>query len=120
MVCWESVEVFRKKVEQAAELSNEPHPWADHDFALAPKDPTWLRHEMITAEDIETGKIIGFCEIAMLICPSEDEGSSLDFAYGDDYEDESIATTKSTTGMSRANSTVMLPRSLTGSSTPDR
>ena len=85
---------FRRNIQQAAELSSEPHPWENHNFALAPKDPCWLRHEMISAQDITTGEIIGFCEIAMLLCPSlsspPEDDSSIDFQYGDDHEDEDV------------------------------
>lgn len=86
---------FRNKVEQAVELTSEPTPWEHHNFALAPDDPCWLRHEMITAEDIQTNTIVGFCEIATLLCPpltqpKNADGSSLDHTYGDDYNESEI------------------------------
>jgi len=87
-----SQESFRKRIQQAAEVSTEPHPWGNHDFELAPTDPRWLRHEMITAQDVESGEIIGFCEIAMLLCPpptvasAEDNyNNNMDFTDGDNY-----------------------------------
>lgn len=93
---------FRRNIEQAAELTSEPSPWSNYNFEVAPKDPSWLKHEMISAQDIATGDIIGFCEIAMLSRPSSSSSSSfqttissppendnnIDFQYGDDYDDE--------------------------------
>jgi len=67
---WSTKHSFRRKIKQAAEVSNEPHPWQHHNFdVVPPNDSCWLRHEMISAQDITTGNIIGFCEIAMLHCP---------------------------------------------------
>ena len=87
---WVRSDSFRHKIEQAAELSSEPHPWEHHDFNYAPEDPYWLRHEMILAQDIVTGEIIGFCEIAMLLSPpskasQDDDGNNIDFPYAEDY-----------------------------------
>ena len=85
---WFQSDSFRSKIEQAAELSSEPHPWEHHDFNYAPEDPYWLRHEMILAQDIVTGEIIGFCEIAMLLSPpkaSKDNDNNIDFPYADDH-----------------------------------
>ena len=62
---------FRSKLEKAAQESDEPHVWRDHNFALAPRDPSWLQHKMMTAEDSKSGEIIGFCEVAMMAAPSE-------------------------------------------------
>jgi ribosomal protein S18 acetylase RimI-like enzyme len=64
---------FRNKMRKAATTSTEPHIWNDHNFACAPESPCWLQHKMITAEDSESGEIVGFCEVAMLSEPSEDE-----------------------------------------------
>lgn len=81
---------FRIKVQQAAEQSNEPHPWEYHNFAMIPENPHWLRHAALAAENIDSGELIGFCEIAMLLCPTgkqtEDDGLKLD--YADDYEED--------------------------------
>lgn len=64
-----SHDVFRRKLEKAASQAKEPHIWKDCDFAVAPRDPKALQHAMITAEDITTGSIVGFCEVAMLALP---------------------------------------------------
>jgi ribosomal protein S18 acetylase RimI-like enzyme len=64
---------FRNKMKKAAHTSTEPHIWNHHNFACAPGSPCWLQHKMITAEDAESGEIVGFCEVAMLSEPSEDE-----------------------------------------------
>jgi ribosomal protein S18 acetylase RimI-like enzyme len=76
---------FRNKVKQAAELATEPHPWERHNFAMEPEDPAWLRHEMITAECTKYGQIVGFCEIAMLLCPPSAPRSGEDNDYDYDY-----------------------------------
>lgn len=64
---------FRNKVRHAALQTSEPTPWEHHNFALAPEDPGWLRHEMIKAEDVDTGSVVGFVEIATLRCPAFDQ-----------------------------------------------
>ena len=66
---WSS-ERFRRTMERAAKLSNEPHIWTYHNFACAPKTMECLQHKMLTAEDLQTGELLGFCEIAMLLHPS--------------------------------------------------
>lgn len=80
---WSNSDSFRKKIEQAAKLSNEPHIWKDHNFAYAPGCVRWLQHKMLTAVDANSGEIVGFCEVAMLSRPSAfDEECEID---GDDY-----------------------------------
>lgn len=71
-----SNERFRRTMERAAKLSNEPHRWNDHNFACAPKTMECLQHKMLTAEDAQTGELLGFCEIAMLLHPSSQTSSS--------------------------------------------
>jgi ribosomal protein S18 acetylase RimI-like enzyme len=88
-----SQDSFRNKVKQAAALATEPHPWERHNFAMAPVDPAWLRHEMITAECTKTGQIVAFCEIAMLLCPPllvsrTPKDNSIDYGYGDEGDEE--------------------------------
>ena len=61
---------FRTRLEKAATLAKEPHVWKEQSFDAFPQDFNSLRHAMITAEDRATGRIIGFCEIAMLKLPS--------------------------------------------------
>jgi ribosomal protein S18 acetylase RimI-like enzyme len=67
---------FRNKMEKAARLSTEPHIWSGHNFAYAPESACWLQHKLMTAEDLESGEIVGFCEIAMLSQPSDDENEN--------------------------------------------
>ncbi len=64
---------FRRKVEKAATLAKEPHVLRSSDFCIPPDDPKALHHAMITAEDVTTGTIVGFCEIAMLAHPSSSQ-----------------------------------------------
>ena len=76
---------FRNKIEKAALTSTEPHAWKgkNYNFACAPESHCWLQHKMMTAENPETGEILGFCELAMLSLPSEDgriDDCSLDVA----------------------------------------
>jgi ribosomal protein S18 acetylase RimI-like enzyme len=66
---WSS-EIFRNKLEKACKLSNEPHSWKGYNFACAPPRTDKLFHKMMTAENIATGEIIGFCELAMLYQPT--------------------------------------------------
>lgn len=68
-----SHDAFRRKLKKAATLAKEPHLWKQCDFSVAPQDPNTLRHAMITAEDVITGSIVGFCEIAMLALPSSSQ-----------------------------------------------
>jgi len=87
---WSNNDSFRKKIELAANLSNEPHIWKCHNFACAPGNGRWLQHKMLTAVDATSGDIVGFCEIAMISKPSslsssstifqEDENDSMDYA----------------------------------------
>lgn len=83
---WNS-EKFRTNVEKAALLSNEPHVWKEHNFACAPQSFDWLFHKMITAENVVTGEVVGFGEIAMLSQPSE-EGTTMDISIIQEHEEE--------------------------------
>ncbi|KAG7353043.1 acyl-CoA N-acyltransferase [Nitzschia inconspicua] len=65
---WSS-EIFRNKLEKACKLSDEPHSWKNYNFACAPESMEQLFHKMLTAENVATGEIIGFCEVAMLSQP---------------------------------------------------
>jgi len=77
-------EKLRTNIEKAALLSNnEPHVWKDHNFVCAPQSSDWLFHKMITAENVVTGEVVGFGEIAMLSQPSE-EGSTMDISIRQD------------------------------------
>ena len=80
---------FRTSIEKAALLSNEPHIWKNHNFMCAPQNFDWLYHKMITAENTITGEIIGFCEIAMLSKPlQDDDDGTMDGLTIQDVEDE--------------------------------
>jgi ribosomal protein S18 acetylase RimI-like enzyme len=72
-----SNDTFRNKVEKAAKESTEPHIWGGHNFALVPTDSCWLQHKMLTAQDTLSGEILGFCEVAMLSVPSDEEECSI-------------------------------------------
>ena len=65
---------LRQSIERAAKASPEPHAWRGHNFETAPLESCWLQHKMFTAEDAETGKIIGYCEVAMLSSPKVSVG----------------------------------------------
>mmetsp|Transcript_34030 Transcript_34030/g.38048 ORF Transcript_34030/g.38048 Transcript_34030/m.38048 type:complete len:326 (-) Transcript_34030:2566-3543(-) len=80
-------EKFRTNIEKAALLSNEPHVWKEHNFVCAPQSFDWLFHKMITAENVVTGEVVGFGEIAMLTQPSE-EGSTMDISIRQDDKEE--------------------------------
>ena len=76
---WSNNDAFRKRIEQAAKLSAEPHIWKNHNFACAPGCARWLQHKMLTAVDAHSGEIVGFCEVAMLSKPSSfDEECEID------------------------------------------
>lgn len=80
---------FRSNVVKAASLSNEPHIWKDHNFVCAPQSFNWLFHKMITAENVLTGEIVGFCEIAMLSQPLDgDSFDSNTYKTGSSFFDE--------------------------------
>jgi ribosomal protein S18 acetylase RimI-like enzyme len=61
---------FRRNILKASRDTGEPNVWQRHNFALAPKDASWLYHLQITAEDAATGQVIGFVEVAMLSNPA--------------------------------------------------
>jgi ribosomal protein S18 acetylase RimI-like enzyme len=71
LLCLWSSERFRTSIERAAKLSNEPHAWKQYNFACTPESQEYLQHKMLTAEDIYSGELLGFCEIAMLRNPGE-------------------------------------------------
>ena len=60
---------LRQNIERAARTSPEPHVWRGHNFDIAPLESCWLQHKMFTAEDAETGDVIGYCEVAMISGP---------------------------------------------------
>lgn len=63
-------DTFRSHLERAVKTSVErPTLWDDHNFALCPEEPSYLKHAMITVEDVTTQTVVGFCEVAMLPVP---------------------------------------------------
>jgi ribosomal protein S18 acetylase RimI-like enzyme len=60
---------FRRSILKASRDTGEANVWRKHNFALAPKDTSWLYHLQITAEDAATGQVVGFVEVAMLSNP---------------------------------------------------
>jgi ribosomal protein S18 acetylase RimI-like enzyme len=68
-VLWKS-DSFRKLVYRAATETGEPNIWRNHDYQLPPSSMTWLQHLQMTACDPHTGRIVGFCELAMLSNPT--------------------------------------------------
>jgi ribosomal protein S18 acetylase RimI-like enzyme len=66
---WEQ-DAFRSKVQKSARMSSEPHLWKEYNFALCPEDPRHLQHIMLTAEDVFSGAVVGFCEVAMMSGPN--------------------------------------------------
>lgn len=66
-----SQEKFRSSLERAVKAAIERNVWDTHNFALVPDSLTMFQHTMITAEDTETGDIVGFCEVAMLPRPTK-------------------------------------------------
>ena len=54
---------FRSKVKNAVSNSQETNAWTTHDFDLTPSSEM-LNHVMMSVEDLSTGDIAGFCEVA--------------------------------------------------------
>jgi ribosomal protein S18 acetylase RimI-like enzyme len=67
---------FRTKLEKAVMMSKEPHVWGKHNFAYSPSNVCHLQHLMMTAFDANSGKIIGFCEVAMMTRPHSHDDST--------------------------------------------
>ena len=72
-VFWATSERFRDLVEKASKDTGEENLWQTHNFVLTPPDRNWFNHLQLTAEDVTTGKVVGFCEVAMLSNPVEDD-----------------------------------------------
>jgi ribosomal protein S18 acetylase RimI-like enzyme len=83
---------FRRSILKASRDTGEPNVWQTHNFALAPKDASWLYHLQITAEDAATGQVVGFVEVAMLSNPrkSQPENESSDKNNDSDANSNSI------------------------------
>ena len=70
-IFWATSERLRNLIEKAAQETGEENLWQTHNFVLTPADRNWFNHLQITAEDTKTGKVVGFCEVAMLSNPSQ-------------------------------------------------
>lgn len=64
-----SNERLRNRIATASRQTGESNVWQSHNFALTPDDSSWMNHVQMTAEDVSTGQVIGFCEVAMLSNP---------------------------------------------------
>ena len=62
---------FRSKVQTAVAHSQENNAWEVHNFDLAPIIDL-LNHVMMSVVDLSSGEVVGFCEVALLPCPSVD------------------------------------------------
>lgn len=85
-VMWATSERFRNLVEKASQDTGEENLWQTHNFVLTPPDFNWFNHLQITAEDVTTGKVVGFCEVAMISNPAEDDTCRITTATVDDDE----------------------------------
>jgi GNAT superfamily N-acetyltransferase len=63
---------FRSKVQTAVAHSQEKNAWKFHNFDLAPSIEL-LNHVMMSVVDLTSGVVVGFCEVALLPCPSADD-----------------------------------------------
>ena len=86
-ILWATSERFRNLIEKASKDTGEENLWQSHNFVLTPPDFNWFNHLQITAEDVTTGKVVGFCEVAMLSNPSDDGTCRVTTATVDDEED---------------------------------
>lgn len=62
---------FRFKVQTAVAHSQENNAWRFHNFDLAPRMEL-LNHVMTSVVDLSSGEVVGFCEVALLPCPTID------------------------------------------------
>ena len=62
---------FRSKVQTAVAHSQENNAWNFHNFDLSPSIEL-LNHVMMSVVDLSSGEVVGFCEVALLPCPSID------------------------------------------------
>jgi len=74
-------DALRNRIEKASRETGEPNLWKQHNFALPPQDPDWLNHLQMTAENVYTGEVIGFCEVAMLHNPVLEEREECVLSY---------------------------------------
>lgn len=72
-IFWATSDRMRNLIEKASQETGEANLWQTHNFVLTPPDRNWFNHLQLTAVDVTTGKIAGFCEVAMLSNPAEDD-----------------------------------------------
>lgn len=60
---------FRSKLKTAVSNSQEENAWTSHNFNLAPTYEM-LNHVMMSVEEVSSGDVIGFCEVAWLPSPT--------------------------------------------------
>eukprot|EP00977_Amphora_coffeiformis_P002718 scaffold521_cov167-Amphora_coffeaeformis.AAC.9 len=88
-ILWATSEKFRKLVEKASKDTGEDNLWQTHNFVLTPPHLNWFNHLQLTAEDVKSGTIVGFCEVAMLSNPARDGTCRTSSAIvGDDDDDD--------------------------------
>mgnify|MGYP005857891005 CR=1 FL=1 len=87
-ILWATSEKFRKLVEKASKDTGEDNLWQTHNFVLTPPDLNWFNHLQLTAEDVKSGTIVGFCEVAMLSNPTRDGTCRISSATVSDEEDD--------------------------------
>jgi ribosomal protein S18 acetylase RimI-like enzyme len=89
-VLWMTTPELPTLIEKASQQTGEPNVWQYHNFVLTPTNLNWLNHVQITAEDVTTGTVVGFCEVAMLSNPCAEE-------FDDDDGTCRVTTTTTTT-----------------------
>jgi len=62
-------------ISKAARESRENNLWREHNFAITPRQRSWLNHLQVTAVDDNSGEVVGFCEIAMLSVPNQTDSA---------------------------------------------
>ena len=85
---WSNSDRLRNHIEKASAETGEDNVWRRHNFALTPLDSTWLHHLQMTAEDVSSGQVVGFCEVAMLSNPILlEQQQTTTTTNGDDKDD---------------------------------
>ena len=69
---WSTSNKLRTKIQTAVLNSNEENAWTTHNFDTTPTIDM-LNHIMISVEEVSSGNIVGFCEVACLPCPNNDK-----------------------------------------------
>ena len=66
---WSTNNKLRTTIQKAVLNSNEENAWTLHNFDTTPTIDM-LNHIMISVEEVSSGNIVGFCEVACLPCPN--------------------------------------------------